>query len=208
MQKVAVSIGEVTTPDTNTIECIACDVSQEDSVATLFQAIEHSNKRVDILINNAGINIPGATLDLKGDDFDSVMKVNVLGPFLCSKETMKRMIRDNFKGTIINIGSLSAKAPRPDSCPYTTSKFALEGLTRSLALDGRKHGIAVGIIHPGNVRSDLLTMEMVQEREESEGFIDPQDVADCVVSMLTLSASAVVLEMTVLPRRQPFVGRG
>jgi NAD(P)-dependent dehydrogenase (short-subunit alcohol dehydrogenase family) len=190
------------------IECIACDVTQEESVVSLFQTIEKSNKRVDILINNAGINVAGATIDLSADDFNRVMHVNVTGPFLCAREAMKRMIQENRQGRIINIGSLSASSPRPDSCPYTTSKFALQGLTRSLALDGRKHGITAGIIHPGNVRSELLPQEVIHERHQSEGFIDPQDVANCVVTMLTIPLSATVLEMTVLPSRQPFVGRG
>jgi NAD(P)-dependent dehydrogenase (short-subunit alcohol dehydrogenase family) len=190
------------------IECIACDVTQEESVVALFRTIENLNKRVDILINNAGINVPGATIDLSADDFNRVMLVYVTGPFLCAREAMKRMIEEKREGRIINIGSLSASSPRPDSCPYSTSKFALLGLTRSLALDGRAHGITAGIIHPGNVRSELLSDEVIQEREQAEGFIDPQDIANCVVAMLKLPLSASVLEMTVLPSRQPFVGRG
>lgn len=113
-----------------------------------------------------------------------------------------------FGGRIINIGSLSAHSPRPNSCSYTTSKFALLGLTQSLAIDGRSHGITVGIIHPGNVMSDLLTEEMIRERKDAEGFLEAEDVAECVLTMALMPRSANVLEMTVLPTKQPYVGRG
>lgn len=159
----------------------------------------------------------GATVNLSGSDFDRVLKVNVLGPFLCAREALKRMKERNHSaaasangggGRIINIGSISAHRSRPDNAPYTTSKFALLGLTQSLALDARPYNIAVGIIHPGNVRSELLTPEMIAEREEAEGFLDPDQVADCVLTMARLPYSVNVLELTVLPTRQPFVGRG
>lgn len=153
------------------------------------------------------MNVPGSTENLSANDFQSVMAVNVLGPFLCSREVMKRMKTSGLGGRIINIGSLSAHCSRPDSAPYTTSKFALRGLTESLALDGRPHNIAVGMIHPGNVQSDLLTPDMVQERQH-EGFLQPEHVADCVVQMASLPYYANIQEMTVLPTAQPFVGRG
>ena len=111
-------------------------------------------------------------------------------------------------GRIINVGSISAFSPRPDSAPYTTSKFAIDGLTRALALDGRELNIAVGVVHPGNVISELLSTEEVARREESEGFITAEDVAECVLTMAKLPLSANVLELTVMPTRQPLVGRG
>lgn len=196
------------------IQCVSCDVSNEASVVALFETIDKMKQApIDLLVNNAGINVPGATISLSVSDFERVMQVNVTGPFLCSREAMKRMqAKDDagkpFGGRIINIGSLSAQSPRPDACPYTTSKFALLGLTKSLALDGRNHGISVGIIHPGNVVSDLLTEEMIRERKETEGFLSPEDVAECVLTMVTMPATANVFEMTVLPTRQAFVGRG
>jgi NAD(P)-dependent dehydrogenase (short-subunit alcohol dehydrogenase family) len=123
------------------------------------------------------------------------MAVNVLGPFLCSREVMKRMKASGLGGRIVNIASLSAICPRPDSAPYTTSKFALRGLTQSLALDGRAHNIAVGMIHPGNVQSELLTREQIQERQD-EGFLQAEQVADCVVQMCSLPYSVNIQEMT------------
>ena len=146
---------------------------------------------------------------------ESVLGVNVIGAFLCSREVMKRMIQRNkmskndvVGGRIINIGSISATSPRPNSVAYTTSKFALQGLTQSLALDGRAHHIAVGIIHPGNVISELLSKEEIRTRSLTEGFIQPEDVAQCVVTMSTLPYSTNVLELTVIPTSQPFIGRG
>ena len=150
---------------------------------------------------------PGPTVDLPGADFERVLKVNVLGPFLCSREALKRM-KTRGGGRIINIGSISAYSPRPDGASYTTSKFALQGLSQSLALDARKDNIAVGIIHPGNVRSELLNPAQIAEREETEGFIEPEDVAECVLTMASMPYSANILEMTVIPTKQPLVGRG
>lgn len=151
---------------------------------------------------------PGPTTELSGADFERVLKVNVLGPFLCAREALKRMKQSGDGGRIINIGSISAYSPRPDGASYTTSKFALQGLSQSLALDARAHNIAVGIIHPGNVRSDLLNAEQIAEREEAEGFLEPEDVAECVMNMASMPYSANILEMTVIPTKQPLVGRG
>lgn len=215
LQEAAASIEAATSSVAgSTIQCFPCDTSVEASVVALFKAIDKQQQSINILINNAGINIPGDTIGLSAENFERVMRVNVTGPFLCAREAMKRMqlAKDDagnpVGGRIINIGSLSALSPRPDSCPYTTSKFALLGLTKSLALDGRNHRIAVSIIHPGNVESDLLTDEMKRERKEIEGFLSPDDVAECVVTIATLPATTNVVEMTVLPTRQPFVGRG
>jgi NAD(P)-dependent dehydrogenase (short-subunit alcohol dehydrogenase family) len=194
------------------VKCIPCDVSNESSVVALFETMDKSypNKSLNLLINNAGINVLGATVDFPATEFQRVLNVNVVGPFLCAREAMKRMSSSSSvcDRRIINIGSLSGSRPRPDSCPYTTSKFALTGLTHSLALDGRAHGISVGIINPGNVESDMLTEEMKRERRETEGFISPDAVADCVYAMASMPPCANVLEMTLLPTQQPYVGRG
>ena len=195
-------------PNKDSIVCLPCDVTQEDSVLQLFQKIQSDHGGCNLLVNNAGTALGGATTELSAADFDWVMKVNVTGPFLCSREAMKQMIRGDAGGRIINIGSISSASPRPDSAPYTTSKFAIRGLTQSLALDGRVHGIAVGMINPGNVRSSLLSLEEIARREKSEGFIEPEDVANCVVTMANLPYSANILDMTVIPTRQPLVGRG
>lgn len=203
------------------IQCIPCDVSVESSVVSLFEAIDRSGQRrgrIDLLVNNAGTNSPGATVGLSAADFERVLRVNVTGPFLCSREAMKRMkaVQDSsdggggkpLGGRIINIGSLSARSPRPDSAPYTASKFALAGLTRSLALDGRRHGVVVGILQPGNVLSGLLSEDAIRERRDAEGFLEAERVAECVLAMCSMPPTANVLEMTVLPTQQPYVGRG
>jgi len=198
-----------------TVHVIVSDVAKEDSVLELFSQIDTlCSGRVDLLVNNAGINVKGATQDLKASDMEKVLGVNVVGAFLCAREAMKRMANNNAKeikdggGRIINIGSISATSPRPDSAAYTTSKFALQGLTQSLALDGRSKGVSVGIIHPGNVVSDLLSPEDVEVRGRTEGFLHAEDVAQCVLTMAALPHSANVLELTVIPTTQPFLGRG
>ena len=162
-----------------------------------------TRSRIDLLVNNAGITTAKKTVEeLSAKDMKDVLDVNVVGAFLCSREAIKRMKRKQKKekkssstlatrgeeeeirnadngsgGRIINIGSISSKSPRPQSIPYTTSKFALQGLSQSLSLDCRHSNIAVGIIHPGNVQSELLSPEDIQQRKETEGFICADDVA-------------------------------
>jgi NAD(P)-dependent dehydrogenase (short-subunit alcohol dehydrogenase family) len=199
---------ETVFPPGVSVVCIPCDVTMEASVVELFQKIEQmfEGSSVDLLVNNAGINIAGLTVDMPADDFMKVMNVNVLGPFLCAREAMKRM-KQKKAGRIINIGSISAISSREDSAPYTASKFAMAGLSQSLSLDGRPHGIAVGIVHSGNVKSDMLTEEQLAKRS-FEGFLDADNVAACVVTMACLPITANVLELTVTPTPQPLVGRG
>jgi len=186
------------------------DVCNEGSVSDLFDTVEkESQQGCDLLINNAGINTIGQIENLSADDFTRVMAVNVVGPFTCAREAIKRMKeREESGGRIINIGSLSAISPRPDSIPYTTSKFALLGLTKSLALDARQYNIAVGIIHPGNVVSTLLTPEMIEERGRLEGFIHADEVASSVTTMASMPYGTNIFELTLMPTKQPFVGRG
>jgi len=186
---------------------MVCDVTDESAVEQLFSAVADEHGPCGLLVNNAGIAIGGPTESMAAADFAQVLQVNVVGPFICSKYAFGQM-RQHGGGRIINIGSISSESPRPDSAPYTTSKFAVDGLTRSLALDGRRHNIAVGAIHPGNVMSELLSAEEIARREESEGFITADDVARCVLTMAELPPSANVLELSVMPTRQPLVGRG
>ena len=209
LERAAASIVAADASKDGIVHCIPCDVTQESSVESLFQTIdEQTGGHVNLLINNAGINAPGATVDLTAADFRRVMDTNVVGPFLCAREAMKRMKRGdcNKGGRIINIGSLSASRPRPDSAPYTTSKFALLGLTHSLALDGRPHNIAVGIIHPGNVASELLSEETKAERAH-EGFLPAEQIAQAVLTMAQMPYESNILELTIAPTAQPFVGR-
>mmetsp|Transcript_17387 Transcript_17387/g.21255 ORF Transcript_17387/g.21255 Transcript_17387/m.21255 type:complete len:245 (-) Transcript_17387:233-967(-) len=190
---------------TGQVYTLVADCTNEESVINgIFAKVEG----VDLLINNAGTLVPGETENISADDFNKVMQVNVTGPFICAREAMKKMKERGQGGRIINIGSVSAISPRPHSAPYTTSKFALLGLTQSLALDCRDYNIAVGIIHPGSVVSNLLSKEEIEKREKAEGFMQPEDVASCVMAMAGLPISANILEMTVIPTRQPLVGRG
>ena len=190
------------------VHAVCCDVLNEDAVIDMFQEADRMYGNVDLLVNNAGTVKPGPTHEMSVEDFDRVLRVNVTGPFICSKAAINMMKSKGKGGRIINIGSLSAHSPRPDQAPYTTSKFALLGLTNSLALDCRKDNIAVGIINPGNVSSDILTPEEIETRGSAEGFMSAEAVADSVVAMSSLPYNANVLEMTVLPTRQPFIGRG
>lgn len=201
------------------VYAISSDISKEESVVRLFQeirALEDGSGCVDILVNNAGINSSANSVDeLSAAEMEQVLGVNVVGAFLCAREAMKQMKqktndddKSGGKGRIINVGSISAFSPRPNSTAYTTSKFAIAGLSQSLALDGREHKIAVGTIHPGNVVSDLLTPEEVEKRGATEGFLQPEDVAQCVLTMAKLPYTVNVLDLTVIPTSQPFIGRG
>lgn len=183
---------------------LKADCTDEESVIKdMFDKVD-----VDLLINNAGTMRNEKTEDVSVETFKNVMNVNVVAPFLCSREVIKQMKARNCGGRIINIGSLSAISSRSDAAGYTTSKFALLGLTHSLSIDCRDHGIAVSIIHPGNTLSDLLTPEEIERREKAEGFIHKEEVAKAVLTMANLPYHANIFELTILPTRQPFVGRG
>ena len=194
-------------PNRGKVQTFQGDVLNEDDVAKLFDAVREAHGGVDLLVNNAGTAIPGATHELSVEDFDRVMRVNVTGPFICAREAIRMMKAGKKGGRIVNIGSISGYSPRPNSASYTSSKFALLGLSHSLSLDCRKDGIAVGIIHPGNVTPGNVKNAMFPERKE-EGSIHAEDVAHCVLAMASLPYHANVLEMTVLPTTQPLVGRG
>jgi NAD(P)-dependent dehydrogenase (short-subunit alcohol dehydrogenase family) len=160
---------------------------------------------LDILVNNAGIGIGGPTEDLSFETWRKVMRVNLDGAFLCAREAFKIM-KTQGRGRIINIGSVSAKMPRVNSAPYTTSKFALEGLTRSLALDGRAYGISVGVLQPGNTMTGIWEGRMAAVNQE--GVMMPEDLAKVALSMVALPDGVSVLESTILPISMPFLGRG
>jgi NAD(P)-dependent dehydrogenase (short-subunit alcohol dehydrogenase family) len=181
------------------------DVGHEHDVLDLFRRTIEAFGRVDILVNNAGTAARSATEELSLAEWQRVLDVNITGPFLCSREALKIMKRQG-GGRIINIGSISARMPRPNSAPYTTTKFALEGLTRSLALDGRAHGIAVSIIHPGNALSGLWRGN--EERARKEGVMPLEEVARIALLVATLPPEMNLLESVVLPVTQPFIGRG
>jgi NAD(P)-dependent dehydrogenase (short-subunit alcohol dehydrogenase family) len=184
---------------------LATDVSREEQVVALFARTVDAFGRLDILVNNAGTAARLPTDEMPLAVWRGVLEVNLTGAFLCSREALKIMKRQR-GGRIINIGSVAAKVPRPHSAPYAASKFALEGLTRSLALDGREHGIAASILHPGNVDSEFWRGR--EELARREGLVSPDDIARIVVLMASLPPAVNLLESLVLPVPMPFLGRG
>lgn len=186
------------------------DVTDEASVEKLFSELNALFGACNILVNCAGIMLPPtATEDLSLQAMSKVMDVNVTGTFLCAREAFKLMKSSAKGGCIINIGSLAAKASRPNALSYTTSKFAIAGLTQSLALDGRPHNIRVSVVHPGNMLSDLISpAEVAQRRAQGEDFMDPEVIADSIVHICALPENTTILDLTVLPTVQPFIGRG
>jgi NAD(P)-dependent dehydrogenase (short-subunit alcohol dehydrogenase family) len=194
---------------------VPTDVTDAGSVCALFETTKQAFGRLDLLFNNAGTGAPAVLLeDLALDDWRRVVDVNLTGAFLCTREAF-RLMKDQAPrgGRIINNGSISAYAPRPNSAPYTATKHAITGLTKSTALDGRKYDIACGQIDIGNADTDL-TARMKAGVPQADGSvaaeptIDPDHVARAVVYMAGLPLDANVLFITVMATKMPFVGRG
>jgi NAD(P)-dependent dehydrogenase (short-subunit alcohol dehydrogenase family) len=194
---------------------VPTDVSDPSSVAALFQKIKATFGRLDLLFNNAGSSAPGIPLEeLTVAQWRHVVDVNLTGPFLCTQAAFRLMKEQNPRGgRIINNGSISAYAPRPHSAPYTATKHAVTGLTKSTALDGRKYDIACGQIDIGNAATEM-TARMKQGVPQANGemavepTIDVEHVARAVLSMASLPLDANVLFLTVMATKMPFVGRG
>ncbi|WP_158891286.1 MULTISPECIES: SDR family oxidoreductase [unclassified Pseudomonas] len=194
---------------------IPTDVRDPASVERLFVQIERELGRLDLLFNNAGVNAPAVPVDeLPLDNWDNVLATNVTGVFLCARAAFGLMRRQSPQGgRIINNGSISAHAPRPFSAPYTVSKHAVLGLTKSLALDGRAYDIACSQIDIGNALTELserMTRGVRQANGETavEPMCDVRHVADAVRYIAGLPLSANVLNLTVMATKMPFVGRG
>ena len=192
-----------------------CDVTDADAVATLFADIERRFGRLDVLFNNAGVNVPMTPFgDLTPDQWRTVIDVNLNGAFLCAHGAFNLMRRQTPRGgRIINNGSISAYVPRPGSAPYTASKHAITGLTRSISLDGRRFDIACGQIDIGNAASDM-TAQMSAGVPQPDGSTRPEPtmdvnlVAQAVVDMAKLPLSANIQFMTIMATTMPFIGRG
>jgi len=194
---------------------VPTDVSKPDSVDALFARINQDFGRLDVLFNNAGRNFPGIPFeDLSYEKWAAVMDVNITGMFLCAQGAFRLMkAQDPQGGRIINNGSISAHAPRPDSAPYTASKHAVTGLTKSISLDGRKYDIACGQIDIGNALTDLsarMTKGVKQANGEliPEPMMDVAQVANAVVYMASLPLDTNVQFLTIMASKMPFVGRG
>lgn len=195
--------------------CVPTDVTDPDSVATLFAETRGAFGRLDLLFNNAGTGAPGIPFeDLSYEQWRKVVDVNLTGTFLCTREAFRIMKTQTPRGgRIINNGSISAHSPRPDSAPYTATKHAITGLTKSTSLDGRKYGIACGQIDVGNAATEM-TERMSRGVPQADGSvrveprIDPRHVAGVVLYMAGLPLDANILFVTVMATTMPFVGRG
>lgn len=202
-------------PDRSHLLLVPSDISQPDSVKQLFAATKEKFGRLDLLFNNAGVNTADVLLeDLSYEQWKEVVDVNLTGTFLCTREAFRVMKNQQpMGGRIINNGSISAQVPRPNSAPYTATKHAITGLTKSTALDGRKYNIACGQIDIGNAATDMASKlkEGVPQADGStavELTMDVSNVADAVVYMANLPPEANVLFLTVMATGMPFVGRG
>jgi NAD(P)-dependent dehydrogenase (short-subunit alcohol dehydrogenase family) len=196
---------------------VPADVSRETEVAALFAATAERFGRLDVLFNNAGRGAAPVPLeDLSPADWRAVVDVNLTGVFLCTQHAVRQMKAQRpMGGRIINNGSISAHAPRPNSAPYTATKHAITGLTKSVALDGRAFDIACGQIDIGNAQTDLtarMTMgrgvPQADGRMAPEPVMDVKAVADAVLMMANLPLSANVPFLTVMATKMPYVGRG
>ncbi len=194
---------------------VPTDVSDPEAVRALFARTKEAFGRLDLLFNNAGISAPGIPLEeLSYEQWKAVVDTNLTGVFLCTQEAFKIMKgQDPRGGRIINNGSISAHAPRPNSAPYTATKHAITGLTKSTSLDGRKYDIACGQIDIGNALTPLAA-RMAKGVPQANGTIaveplmDVEHVASAVLYMANLPLDANVQFMTIMATKMPFVGRG
>jgi NAD(P)-dependent dehydrogenase (short-subunit alcohol dehydrogenase family) len=194
---------------------VATDVTQPESVKALFAAVEAKWGRVDVLFNNAGGGAPAVPMDeLPWETWKRVVDANLNGSFLCAQAAMALMKRQSPRGgRIINNGSISAHAPRPNTAAYTATKHAITGLTKSISLDGRAFDIACGQIDIGNAATEMterMTKGIIQANGQMmvEPRMDVQDVARAIVFMAGLSLDSNVQFMTIMATKMPFVGRG
>jgi NAD(P)-dependent dehydrogenase (short-subunit alcohol dehydrogenase family) len=212
LEKAAAELIEATGQEVMTV---IADVGDPGSVANLFAAIEARHGRLDLLVNNAGVGAPAVPMEeLSFETWNAVVAANLTGAFLCTQQAFRLMKAQTPRGgRIINNGSISATTPRPHSAPYTATKHAISGLTKSTALDGRAFDIACGQIDIGNASTEMTTTiakGVLQANGDTaaEPTIDASLVADAVVYMAGLPLNANVLTMTVMATKMPFVGRG
>ena len=189
----------------NETTVVQTDVSKEADITNLFEITKQKHSRLDILVNNAGVFDGGSIEDLSLETWSKTITVNLTGVFLCTREAFKVM-KPQKNGRIINIGSISGQMPRMNSAPYTSSKHGLIGLTKSSALEGRSHGISVGCLNPGNV--------LTEWRDESAGSMHQEPmmaanaIAEAALTMAAMPPEVNMLDTTVLPIGQLYIGRG
>jgi NAD(P)-dependent dehydrogenase (short-subunit alcohol dehydrogenase family) len=190
------------------------DVTQENEVAELFARTMQAYGRVDILVNNAGVATHINTEEISLKYWREVLDINITAAFLCSREAIKIMKDQKPQGgRIINMGSISAKTPRPDSLPYTTTKFAIQGMTHQLTMDGRKYGVVASIIHPGSTLSGFTTRRgrtTAGAGEKPEDYVmAAEEVAKVATLMASLPDEVNLYEATILPNHmRSFISRG
>ena len=194
---------------------IKCDVSKEMDVRKLFLLIQKQHGRLDLLFNNAGIGIQANTIDkIKLKDWKKVIDTNINGMFLCAKYSYELMKKQRPKGgRIINNGSISAFTPRPGTAPYTTSKHAITGLTKSIALDGREDNILCSQIDIGNAETAItqsFKKGIIQSNGKvlKEATMNVEDVAKAVLTIFKLPLDTNILNLTIMANKMPFIGRG
>ena len=194
---------------------VSTDVSRPDSVNALFELTRSTFGRVDLLFNNAGVGLPSVGFEeLSFEQWQNAVNINLTGSFLCAQAAFRVMKAQSPQGgRIINNGSISAHAPRPNSAPYTATKHAITGLTKSISLDGRKYDIACGQIDIGNALTEIAARMATGVQQANgeiaiEATMDVSHVANAVLHMASLPSEANVQFMTVMATKMPFVGRG
>jgi NAD(P)-dependent dehydrogenase (short-subunit alcohol dehydrogenase family) len=193
---------------------VPTDVTQEAQVAALFATVTRTCGRLDVLVNNAGVPTHINTEDISLKYWQEVIDINLTAQFLCCREAIRVMKAQTPQGgRIINMGSISAKVPRPDSLPYTATKFAIQGMTHQLAQDGRKHGIVASILHPGATLSSFSTrrgrVTSGPGATPDDYVMAAEDVAKVAVLMCALPPEVNLYEATILPNHmRSFIGRG
>jgi NAD(P)-dependent dehydrogenase (short-subunit alcohol dehydrogenase family) len=193
---------------------LPADLTREDEIVALFATVQRRFGRLDVLVNNAGVATHRETEEISLDYWRAALDINITAPFLCSREAIRMMKAQVPQGgRIINIGSVSAKTPRPDSLPYTVTKFGLQGMTHQLTMDGRKHDIIASIIHPGATLSSFTARRGRTKAGPGDRPDDyvmaAADVAKVAVLMAALPPEVNLYEATILPNHmRSFIGRG
>ena len=193
---------------------VPTDLTHEDQVTALFAKVKAHYGRLDVLVNNAGVPTHINTEDITLAYWREVMDINITAAFLCSREAIRIMKEQTPQGgRIINMGSVSAKTPRPDSLPYTASKFAIQGMTHQLTMDGRKHNIVASIVHPGATLSSFSTRRGRTKAGSGptpdDYIMAAEDVAKVALLMAALPGEVNLYEATILPNHmRSFIGRG
>ena len=195
--------------------CLPTDVGKPQQVSELFAQTERAFGRLDLLFNNAGGSTPGVPMEeLSYEQWQAAVDVNLTGPFLCAQQAIRMMKAQTPKGgRIINNGSISAHVPRPFSAPYTSTKHAITGLTKSISLDCRNHNIACGQIDIGNAETPMTNampkgVPQANGERKAEPVMDVTHVADAVLQMASLPLDTNVQFMTIMATTMPYIGRG